>query len=532
MTSAAPFVIDTAIAYTVRDTTRHIYEFGVRAAMVSDLKQRSTAGKWSDVSRERYTYDGRNCMTSSVSELPVNGALAPISRWTFAYDARGALVSARGEENNKGFGPWTTFNTYTLAYDQQGRMLLEQREDMSGGTTRYGSRNSIIRDGSGNPLVYLYETWRNGWTGSDRLTYTRDIHGNELSYLREICQNGSWINSNNAMFVYDAAGNRLSATYEEWMDGAWMKFNRVSWAYDEQNNRLLTLYEYGRDGVWVNDYRYRDTYENGKLHTEVAEAWQIGGWVPRYRSTMTYAAGGDPATSTTETWDGSTWQNFSRRSYAYDPAGRQTLALEEQWIDGHWVTSYRDLASFHAAGGQTLDQTEAYDSTGQLFWGYRRVNTYGPSGIPSMLSFEEWSNGAWGPGDSWWSIEDSATVAVRYAFTNSTHNLYSFGGYRIELRTTAIGTFPDEPATIQLLQNYPNPFNAGTVISYVLPVACDVHLAVYDLLGRQVARLVDGTQGPGPVSARFDASHLSSGIYFYVLNAGGIVRSQKMLLLR
>ncbi len=88
------------------------------------------------------------------------------------------------------------------------------------------------------------------------------------------------------------------------------------------------------------------------------------------------------------------------------------------------------------------------------------------------------------------------------------------------------------PTRFSLSQNYPNPFNPTTVISYSLPATERVSLKVYDLLGREVANLVDGLAQAGAHQVSFDASRLSSGIYFYTLHAGPFVASKKLILLK
>ena len=88
------------------------------------------------------------------------------------------------------------------------------------------------------------------------------------------------------------------------------------------------------------------------------------------------------------------------------------------------------------------------------------------------------------------------------------------------------------PTGYQLEQNFPNPFNPTTVVSYQLPVVSDVRLGVYDLLGREVAVLVDGHRTAGTYSVRWDASGFASGVYFYRLNAGQYVESRKMVLMK
>lgn len=88
------------------------------------------------------------------------------------------------------------------------------------------------------------------------------------------------------------------------------------------------------------------------------------------------------------------------------------------------------------------------------------------------------------------------------------------------------------PVVLTLHQNYPNPFNQGTKIEYYLPQDCLVKLDVYNVLGQKVATLVDGFQTRGRHEVNFSSSGLSSGVYFYRLQAGNFVQTKKMLLVR
>ena len=83
-----------------------------------------------------------------------------------------------------------------------------------------------------------------------------------------------------------------------------------------------------------------------------------------------------------------------------------------------------------------------------------------------------------------------------------------------------------------LSQNYPNPFNPVTIINYQLTNRSFVSLKVYDVLGNEVASLVNEEKPAGSYSVKFDASRLSSGVYFYKLNAGSFVQTKKMILMR
>ncbi|MEW6061014.1 MAG: cohesin domain-containing protein [Bacteroidota bacterium] len=88
------------------------------------------------------------------------------------------------------------------------------------------------------------------------------------------------------------------------------------------------------------------------------------------------------------------------------------------------------------------------------------------------------------------------------------------------------------PRIFALHQNYPNPFNPSTVISYQLPANSYVTLKVYDAIGREVATLVNEVKEAGYYSVTFDASKLSSGIYFTRLQSGEKIQMKKMLLLK
>ncbi len=105
----------------------------------------------------------------------------------------------------------------------------------------------------------------------------------------------------------------------------------------------------------------------------------------------------------------------------------------------------------------------------------------------------------------------------------------------IDSLSTGILDFDDRfiPDEFSLFQNYPNPFNPSTVISYSIPHSDFVTLKIYDILGRETQALVSEFQKAGTYSVNFDASKLSSGVYFCQLQAGSdLVETKKMLLIR
>jgi hypothetical protein len=97
---------------------------------------------------------------------------------------------------------------------------------------------------------------------------------------------------------------------------------------------------------------------------------------------------------------------------------------------------------------------------------------------------------------------------------------------------TAVETDPARVLTYALGQNYPNPFNPSTTISFQLAQPSHVTLTVYDALGREVAVLVNGIMSAGSHDARWDAHNAPSGVYYYVLRAGGFTAAHSMVLLK
>jgi hypothetical protein len=116
---------------------------------------------------------------------------------------------------------------------------------------------------------------------------------------------------------------------------------------------------------------------------------------------------------------------------------------------------------------------------------------------------------------------------------NSTFNQIISGAY--DFFNTAVSVKNSEPElnlSYRLEQNYPNPFNPSTTIRYSILEQAQVEIKVYDVLGKEVAKLVDKEQEVGSYQVQFNASHLTSGIYFYSIKTDHFFTSKKMIILR
>ena len=119
--------------------------------------------------------------------------------------------------------------------------------------------------------------------------------------------------------------------------------------------------------------------------------------------------------------------------------------------------------------------------------------------------------------------------AVWEAFVNNTWQLYASNAV---LLVDDVNELAGLPKQFELFQNYPNPFNPTTEIRYQTSEVSHVTLKVFDMMGREVATLVNEVQDAGFKTVKFDAGGLASGVYFYRLKAGGFVETKKLMVTR
>lgn len=104
--------------------------------------------------------------------------------------------------------------------------------------------------------------------------------------------------------------------------------------------------------------------------------------------------------------------------------------------------------------------------------------------------------------------------------------------WQLQRVVTGVSEAGNLPTAFMLRQNFPNPFNPSTMIQYSVPRQSPVHLKVYDLVGREIATLVEGTQPAGTYSVRFDASRYASGVYMYRLTTPDQSITKTMVLVK
>ncbi len=129
------------------------------------------------------------------------------------------------------------------------------------------------------------------------------------------------------------------------------------------------------------------------------------------------------------------------------------------------------------------------------------------------------------PGYPWWPAQ--GTLSNDMGHFGGPSSLWQFWDWPMPIEDQSIVL-----SEYILMQNYPNPFNPSTTIKYGIPKRSSVELRIFDILGREVALLVNEEQDAGNYELIFDAGQLSSGVYMYQIKAGKFVETKKMLLIR
>jgi len=171
------------------------------------------------------------------------------------------------------------------------------------------------------------------------------------------------------------------------------------------------------------------------------------------------------------------------------------------------------IAGIHDVPGSIIDVYKA------------NINEFSPSAYEWLGSTTVGSNGVFS-----YEITNPSIEAVSLTATDNNGNTSGFAF--IELITDVEKENDEIPERFSLDQNYPNPFNPSTKISFSIPTEEFVTLKVFNSLGEEVAELINETKPAGNYSVSFDASNLSSGIYFYKITAGNFMELKKMMLIK
>jgi hypothetical protein len=199
-------------------------------------------------------------------------------------------------------------------------------------------------------------------------------------------------------------------------------------------------------------------------------------------------------------------------SKTFGGSGRDYGNQVRQTMDGGYIVAGYTLSFGAGSDDVWLVKT---DSLGNQRWSA----TYGGTASDVAYSVSQTSDGGY------------ILVGHTLSYGAGVHDVWLI---RLAPEAVQVKVRADMPGDFELYQNYPNPANPTTTISYTIPAGTQraVSLRVYDVLGREVATLVDEAQGLGFKSVEFEGRNLPSGVYFYRLSSGNFTQIRRLLLVR
>jgi len=361
------------------------------------------------------------------------------------------------------------------------------------------------------------EDYLTGWT---RQNWTDNDWGNDSKYIptydgtnyniEEVWQiwNGSaWINSERETETHDGNGNWLEWFHYIWNGTAWEENDRETQSYDANGNWVEWI-DYDLSGnVWVNSDRKTQSYDANGNWVEWFEyyPWTGTAWENYNREIQSYDANGNWVEWIDYNWPGTTWENNEKETQSYDANGNWVEWIDYNWTGTVWENYEKETQSYDA-NGNWIEWIDYYPWTGAAWENYKR----------ETQSYDANDNGI-----EWISQEWNASEWI-----NVTRFVYTYSS------TTDISEISEPIISYGLSNNYPNPFNPSTTIEFKIAILGFVSLKAYDILGNEIATLVNEIKQSGKYKVTLDARNLSSGVYFYKLQTNSFVQTKKMLLMK
>jgi hypothetical protein len=359
------------------------------------------------------------------------------------------------------------------------------------------------------------QNWINpNWVNNYRYVISYDGNNNRTELLYQVWNGSTWLNQSRYLYTYFPSGSVEMITTQSWDGSNWINSNRNSYQWNAGGFITSELYEMWNGGAWENDFKEEYTYDANNNNTiRLGLDWNGSAWVNDYQSLFTYDANNNNTEVILQTWNGTDWDNNTREEYTYTrdlPAGNiadlVATALFQTWnnVISQWENVWRYTYSYNT---QSLLVNSLYENWNGTNWDYNyQTNiSYDVNGNMDTATSQIWNGTMW---------------------VNNSRSIWTW--------LFVVGIEDDENAasSYYLFNNYPNPFNPVTTIKYSIPEAAFVNIKVYNLIGQEIAELVNEEMQKGNHKVTFSAVNLPSGAYFYRIQAGNYIETRKMMLVK
>jgi hypothetical protein len=546
---------DSIIAIASGKTFLYRFYYNNTGSLTSYIMYEKNGGLWINSQRVRYTYASVGKSDAEVTEIWKNNAWVVSSRLSYTYDANGHCSMERYEEtDSSGFVP---IYQYITNYNERGLLVWDMYQEWIGSEWKNISKQNNEYYENNLLKTMANSTWvNNAWKDFNKQSYSYTSWGEYSEVILYIY--AETVMAAKANFEYN--NDRLiTLLYASEYDGAnWNVYMRTEHSYSDNNKVHVEINKRGGNGIFSNITQECDTLDqSGRIIIHYSYNWADSVWVPYSREYTSYNSVDNIVTFSSDEFAGNAWTLKQKSEYGYDQTGALLQSFSySAWDNGtpvdnsftlHLNIDYNSLRSLDVSGKDikiwyksVTIPVELASFTAMclkdkavLNWSTATETNNRGFEIERKSSSSDWEKIGFVSGNGTTAKEHSyAFEDVDLPAGNLRYRLKQIdmdGAYtyskETELNSGAINAFTLE-------QNYPNPFNPSTTIGYSVPAASKVNLKVYDMLGREVAVLVNETMPAGGYEVKFNASGLSSGVYFYKLRAGNFTITKKLNLIK
>jgi hypothetical protein len=433
-----------------------------------------------------------------------------------------------------------------------------------------GNKNVLIQQINKEPLdyyamdTYLFQVWdETVWRDSVRGDYIYNAQG----WLTEVLYenwSGVWINSSHYTYTYTGYGYVATEIYQYWDGSKWENYSRTTYTYNSNNKKTQYTVENWNGSTWVNNYQsLYEYYPNGNLEKEIVQIWwgiwenytqylyeynsndlvtelliqywSAGAWLNVGKQNYTYNSNSDYLTIVHYVWSNAMWLNDYQELYTYNVNSLLTDLVFQDWdpLTG-WINDYKDMYTYDGVGNRTQELYQDWDGS-QWFNDYKCTNAYNSNGNLIECTEEDWNVGTgWEYAEHFSGGYDihGNCISEEYQYwdgtewVNNYRNAYTWVFFVSGVESEGV------VKEFSLENNYPNPFNPSTTIKFQIPEISFISLKVYDILGNEVAVLMNEEKQMGEYSIEFNPIDLPTGVYLFQLKSNSFIETKKMMMLK
>lgn len=543
----------------------------------------------------RFVYNNDGIVTSYTSSYKEGNGWIPSRKITYTYNSQNQII----QEVNAGWdnGAWIIMSRYTTTYNAQGLVVtnLSEYPDTTGALQK-SNLTTKEYNSAGLVQIQLNQNWNGtGWENSYRSKYEYNSDGQETSRISEDWENGAWVYTSSSYKNYTEWG-ALKETIGDYISFVTWEVSRlrISNSYDSQRQLIQELTEVLNDSIWSPMKKSVYQYElNGRVIKNNMSSWWGTTWVDSLYMVDTLNLDKTlPLSYYESAWDNGSFVPTYRVLYSYNSKNNRTSVIQDVYYSGTWNLDYKEERGYDAAGELLTSFNCGFWSNGVLlpydYYVYVNIDSNVLSSLYlSCTDVKIWYKKVAVPVEltSFTALAKEGIVLLKWQTATETNNkgfeieckagnnnwvtlgfvqgkgtTVNVNNYSFTYKPAATGKCfyrlkqidfdgtvnysPEVEASSNIItsyslnQNYPNPFNPSTSISFALPNESRVSLKIFNSVGQMVKELVSGVKPMGNYDVRFDASMLSSGVYFYSIEAssvngnGSFRNTKKMILVK